>query len=79
MYLETMQQIFTSTTKMMVDTKNGNNMIYLPLDKLIGQTLSTDVSTAQTKSVTIPGAQEVTNANELLRARDAHARDREGR
>jgi membrane protease subunit HflK len=37
MYLETMQQIFSSTTKMMVDTKNGNNMIYLPLDKIISQ------------------------------------------
>lgn len=37
MYLETMQQIFSSTTKMMLDTKNGNNMIYLPLDKIISQ------------------------------------------
>ncbi|WP_188379481.1 FtsH protease activity modulator HflK [Oxalicibacterium faecigallinarum] len=38
MYLETMQKIFTSTTKVMVDTKSGNNLIYLPLDKLIAQT-----------------------------------------
>jgi len=38
MYLETMQKIFTSTTKVMVDTKSGNNLIYLPLDKLISQT-----------------------------------------
>ncbi|PRC91908.1 FtsH protease activity modulator HflK [Solimicrobium silvestre] len=77
MYYETMQQIFTSTTKMMIDTKNGNNMIYLPLDKLIGQTLSPDA--AAPKSVGIPPAQEVTNANDLLRARDNHSRDREGR
>ncbi|MFA9274537.1 MAG: FtsH protease activity modulator HflK [Candidatus Aquirickettsiella gammari] len=37
MYLETMQQIFTSTTKLMMDTKSSNNMIYLPLDKLNSQ------------------------------------------
>jgi len=79
MYLETMQQIFTNTTKMMVDTKNGNNMIYLPLDKIIGQTLSSDSAVSQPKSVGIPPAQEVNNANELLRTRDSHSRDREGR
>ncbi|CAL61446.1 protein HflK [Herminiimonas arsenicoxydans] len=38
MYLETMQKIFSSTTKVMVDAKGGNNLIYLPLDKLIAQT-----------------------------------------
>jgi len=80
MYLETMQQIFTSTTKLMVDTKNGNNMIYLPLDKIIGQTLSTDTPAGGAKTVAIPPAQEVTNATDLLRARDnLHSRDREGR
>lgn len=36
-YLETMQQIFTSTTKLMVDTKNNSNLLYLPLDKIIQQ------------------------------------------
>ncbi|MDO8179408.1 MAG: FtsH protease activity modulator HflK [Undibacterium sp.] len=37
MYLETMQQIFSNTTKLMMDVKSGNNMIYLPLDKLVSQ------------------------------------------
>jgi membrane protease subunit HflK len=36
MYLETMQQIFANTSKVMVDSKN-NSLIYLPLDKLIAQ------------------------------------------
>lgn len=40
MYLETMQQIFSNTTKIMVDSKSGNNLLYLPLDKLIAQTAS---------------------------------------
>ncbi len=37
MYLETMQQIFANTTKVMVDARGNNNLLYLPLDKLIAQ------------------------------------------
>ena len=35
MYIEMMQQILSSTTKVMVDQKNANNLLYLPLDKLL--------------------------------------------
>nr|WP_218901255.1 FtsH protease activity modulator HflK [Paraburkholderia bryophila] len=38
MYLETMQQIYSNTTKVFVDSKSGNNVLYLPLDKLVEQT-----------------------------------------
>ena len=38
LYIEAMQQIFASTTKLMVDTKSNNSMIYLPREKLIPQT-----------------------------------------
>ncbi|PLZ02728.1 FtsH protease activity modulator HflK [Burkholderia sp. WAC0059] len=34
MYLDTMQHIYANTTKVFVDSKSGNNVIYLPLDKL---------------------------------------------
>lgn len=34
-YLETMEEVFSNTSKVMVDTKGGNNMIYLPLDKIM--------------------------------------------
>ncbi|MDB5796649.1 MAG: hflK [Paucimonas sp.] len=37
LYLETMQQIFANTAKVMVDAKSGSNLLYLPLDKLIAQ------------------------------------------
>jgi membrane protease subunit HflK len=37
MYLETMQQIFTNTSKVIVDAKTGSNLLYLPIDKLIQQ------------------------------------------
>ncbi len=35
MYIETMQQVMSSTSKVMVDSRNGNNLLYLPLDKLM--------------------------------------------
>lgn len=48
MYLDTMQQIFSNTTKVMVDTKGGSNLLYLPLDKLISQSAGNEA--AQVKS-----------------------------
>jgi membrane protease subunit HflK len=42
MYLDTMQQIFSSASKVMVDAKSGSNLLYLPLDKLIAQAAATD-------------------------------------
>jgi modulator of FtsH protease HflK len=36
LYLETMQQIFSSTTKILVDSRS-NQLLYLPLDKLLQQ------------------------------------------
>nr|WKF56414.1 Modulator of FtsH protease HflK [Paraburkholderia busanensis] len=38
MYLDTMQQIYSNTTKVYVDSKSGSNVLYLPLDKLVEQT-----------------------------------------
>ena len=35
LYLETMEQVLSNTTKIFVDQKAGNNLIYLPLDKLL--------------------------------------------
>lgn len=34
-YLETMEQVFASTSKIIVDTKGSGNMMYLPLDKIM--------------------------------------------
>ena len=38
MYIDAMQQILSSSSKVMVDQKSGNNLLYLPLDKLIQST-----------------------------------------
>jgi len=37
LYLETMQEILSDSAKVMIDAPVGNNMLYLPLDKIMGQ------------------------------------------
>ncbi len=37
LYLSTMEKIYGNTSKVMVDVEGGNNMIYLPLDKIMQQ------------------------------------------
>jgi membrane protease subunit HflK len=35
LYIDTMQQVYSNVTKVMVDTRQGSNLLYLPLDKLM--------------------------------------------
>jgi membrane protease subunit HflK len=83
LYIDAMQQIFANTTKIMVDTKSNNSMIYLPLDKLIAQTAaeaSAGVQQPQAQPVP-PALNEVAPPSEVRpssRDRD-RSRDREGR
>lgn len=37
LYLDAMEQVLSNTTKIFVDQKAGNNLLYLPLDRLIQQ------------------------------------------
>src|SRR5690606_18810232 len=37
MYLSTMQEILSNTSKIMIDSQASNNMLYLPLDKIMNQ------------------------------------------
>jgi membrane protease subunit HflK len=71
MYLETMQQIFSSTTKVMVDTKSGNSLIYLPLDKLIAQSAANDAVGSHAPSPVGSGAAGVSPAPDPLQALEA--------
>ena len=46
MYLETMQQIFSSTSKVLIDSRSSNQLLYLPFDKLLQQSAG-DVATVR--------------------------------
>ncbi|MET3130014.1 membrane protease subunit HflK [Oxalobacteraceae bacterium GrIS 1.11] len=89
MYLETMQQVFSSTSKVMLDAKSGSNLLYLPLDKLIAQTAALDATAAAAKAaataaaappaaaVLPPEAMQIVEGSRS-RSRES-SRDREGR
>lgn len=38
MYVDTMQEVYSNVTKVMLDAKQGSNLLYLPLDKLMKAT-----------------------------------------
>ena len=46
-YIETMQQVLSSTSKIILDTKGSGNLLYLPLDKLMQQGGAASMSEAQ--------------------------------
>ena len=50
MYLETMQQVYSNTSKVMVDAKGQGNLLYLPLDKLM-QAAATATAAGATSEV----------------------------
>ncbi|TMM45611.1 FtsH protease activity modulator HflK [Colwellia ponticola] len=37
LYIATMEKVYSNTSKVMIDVEGGNNMMYLPLDKIIQQ------------------------------------------
>ncbi len=83
MYLDMMQQVMGNTSKVMVDQKNGNSLLYLPLDKLI-ETGRGGAAAAEIPMIAKPDAAPVTshgNDNSAAqRARDSLlSRDREAR
>jgi len=73
-YLDTMQQIYTSTSKVMLDYKGSGNLLYLPLDKLLQQAGA--VAADPAAQARVPGAPEPAPAPEPTpRSREA-LRDR---
>jgi membrane protease subunit HflK len=56
LYLETVQQVYANTSKVMVDAKGGGNLLYLPLDKLMQATAGAQVANTQVEAANITGA-----------------------
>ncbi|MBL8525059.1 MAG: FtsH protease activity modulator HflK [Betaproteobacteria bacterium] len=74
LYLDMMQDIMKSTSKVVVDQKGGNSLLYLPLDKLIQSTAAQSVAPQPVESapriVTTPEpTQPATDSRRDLRSR----------
>lgn len=80
MYLDTMQQIYSNVSKVMVDSRSGSNLLYLPLDKLIQQSAPGTTAQAPVAVPTPSATPDTLSGSTDIRSRDnARARDREGR
>lgn len=56
MYLSTMQEILGASSKVMIDSESSNNMLYLPLDKMIQQAASGATSGSSSRDATAAAA-----------------------
>jgi membrane protease subunit HflK len=82
LYIETMQQVYSNVSKVMVDSRSGSNLLYLPLDRLMQQagapaaTAGAGMAPESTPSPIAPAVPAAPDA----RTRDgARVRDRETR
>lgn len=83
LYLETMQQVYSNVTKVMVDSRAGSNLLYLPLDKLMQNGGVQPAAPAATTGLPSPASgtdpMAGTAAVDIRSRDDARSRAREGR
>ena len=87
MYIDAMQQIYANTTKVLVDSRQGSNLLYLPLDKIMqmpgqGAPGATDASASAVVTGSAPQAPPVAPpaaGTVDSRGRDGRSRDRDVR
>jgi membrane protease subunit HflK len=83
MYIDTMQQIYANATKVLIDSKQGSNLLYLPLDKIMQMSsqpapMALEAPQASTPATASGSAQPPSTAE--ARTRDAtRSRDRDTR
>jgi membrane protease subunit HflK len=84
MYVDAMQQIYTNVTKVLIDSRQGSNLLYLPLDKLMQATGSGSGPAGETAlpplTLPPPSSAPSSGAGADARSRDsARTRDRDSR
>lgn len=80
LYIDTMQQVFSNVTKVMVDSRSGSNLLYLPLDKLVQQSGSGSAPVAAAASAPVANGAPDATASAEARSRDgSRGRERESR
>jgi modulator of FtsH protease HflK len=75
LYIDTMQQVFANTTKVMVDVKSGSQLLYLPFDKLMQQAMQDAAAPRPAPSVVPdPGQVPEVRSRDTLRSRERDTR-----
>jgi len=79
LYLETLEKIYSNTAKVMVDVEGSNNMMYLPLDKILekqratqepARTEAQSTNSSPTRSSTNPETSNTSRSNNSVRTSD---------
>ncbi|MFV0477861.1 MAG: FtsH protease activity modulator HflK [Parahaliea sp.] len=79
LYLDAVQGVYANTSKVMVDVEGGNNMMYLPLDKLTEKSAASVPAEAGRLRLDSASLRELTDAViEQLRRDQAAANNRRG-
>ena len=81
LYIDTMQQVYTNVTKVLVDSQSNSNLLYLPLDKLMQQASAVAASGVAAPATPAPAeATPPATGTVDVRSRDGQrTRDRDGR
>ncbi len=80
LYLETMEQIMSNNPKVLLDVKNGNNLTYLPLDKMIQRNPGSSSSSVRLPTTSQrSGAPTDLNTMDEFRRNNSRTRTRETR
>ena len=81
MYLDAMQQIYSNVTKVLVDSRQGSNLLYMPLDKIMQLSAQgADPSAVPVTPAASPAAPALPIPTPDARVRDAaRTRDRDTR
>jgi membrane protease subunit HflK len=82
MYIETMQQIYSNVSKVLIDSRTNSNLLYLPLDRLLqqaGSPAATPPSSPAAPPVATPSEPTGTQSVDIRSRDGARARDRESR
>lgn len=75
MYIDTVQQVLSNTSKILIDQEGGNNLLYLPLDKLIQMEPGKPKPTANMKP--LPQVQDYSTDASLRSRESFRSRERE--
>lgn len=78
MYIEAMESVLAQSNNILVDVKGGNNIMYLPLDKLTERTTETNEEQAAYEPPAAPAStSEVVKSNSRASARERDVRGRQ--
>jgi len=74
LYIETVQQVMESTSKIIVDQKGSGSLLYLPLDKLLQGQSGAAAQAARPEAAPEPAPQAAPRSREAFRSRERESR-----